>query len=79
MSHKTLTGIPVIFGTPKEIKNKFKNQPEGKIRLRFRNDDFARAYVKTKYVITEHYVLEIGAHWELSQPIRANCKLTPTT
>lgn len=79
MSHKISTGTPLIFGTPKEIKKKFKNQPEGKIKLRFRNNDLARAYVKTEYGITEHYVLEIGTQWELSHPIHANFKLTPTT
>lgn len=66
-----------VIGIPKEIKQRLRNQPDGKIRFIFRNDDVARAFVKTENRITEHHIYEVGTQWELSPVIRANVTIKP--
>ena len=40
------------------------NFPKGKIRLRVRNTDFARAFVKTETGIRQFIVKDTGETWE---------------
>lgn len=45
---------------------------EGTIRIRIRKNEFPRVYIKSKTGITEHNIVAVGDHWELSPTGNAN-------
>jgi len=53
-----------VFGLA-EIKP-LRGFPEGRVRIRLRNDDFAQAYVKTATGIRCFYLYEVDGHWQPS-------------
>lgn len=54
-------GPPVIFGAgePKPLKG----FPPGRAKIRIRNDDFVRVYIKSDDGIREFTVFEEDGHW----------------
>ncbi len=57
----TVTGENYVFGI---IENKpIRGLPEGRRRLRFRPDDFLRAYVKTANGLEGYYLKDEGSHY----------------
>jgi hypothetical protein len=54
-------GIKFVFGIANAMPTK--GFPEGKIRFRLRNNDFAKARVKTSDGIMEFYIEEKDGYW----------------
>lgn len=55
-------GKPFVFGV--QEPKKLRGFPEGRVRIRQRNDDFAQAFVKTPTGIRHFYVEEIDGFWQ---------------
>lgn len=51
-----------VFGVQEE--KPLRGFPDGKIRIRMRNDDFAWAFVKTNNGIRKFVILDSGEFWE---------------
>lgn len=71
--------MAAIFGTEHyywgsgELKlSDIKSLPKGRIKLRLRNNGFAKVYVKQWRTITEHFVRKEGNEWVLTEPIGKN-------
>jgi len=63
-----------VFGT-QPLKRIFYKKPfvkANRVRVRMRNTEFAKVFVKTDNGITKHYVIDCGDHWELTAPICLN-------
>jgi len=56
-----LVGEPIVYGIQDVLP--LKDFPEGKYRIRLRNYDWARVYVKTKESIREFLVKEQEGSW----------------
>lgn len=64
--------VKLVFGVPAETKP-FHNLPEGaRVRLRLRNNEFARAYVRTGKDITCYVIKETLDWWVLVYPQAKN-------
>ena len=69
-----LIGEQIVFGVPPSIKP-VSNLPIGaKLRLRLRNRDYARAFVRTSGGVQEWFLRDKGAHWELGWMVSQNRK-----
>lgn len=69
----TVVGQRLCFiqGDSTEVKT-LRNWPEGRIRLRLRNEEFAQAFVKTAHGIRRFYIAEVDGFWEPGPEIGAN-------
>ena len=47
-------------------------EPQGKVRIKLRPNDLAKAYIKTDNRITGYYIKDNGDHWQLSYVIGIN-------
>ncbi len=54
-----------IFGVPSEQKP-FRSNQEGKVRYRFRNDNFAKVYIKSNGQVRGYYLLNREGFWTVS-------------
>jgi len=61
MSVKLIGDTSIIWGVRPTLP--LKGFPEGKIKLRLRNNSFAKAFVKTKQGIRSFYVAEKDGFW----------------
>lgn len=50
-----MVGMPVVWGVPPKMLP-FLTELPGRVRLRFRNNDFGRAFIKTKTGI-RHFII----------------------
>jgi len=50
--------------------------PEGKAKIKLRNDEFARVFIKTKSGIREFVIQEINNTWQPFAEIARNSKTT---
>ena len=73
----TTTGQRIVWGIPKELKPlvvevPFINRP----RIRFRNNDAGRAFLRTEDGIREFVILDKETHWLISKQFeqRRNCR-----
>ena len=57
----TTIGITCIFGTCKP--KRLRGFPQGKIKLRMRNNDYMTAYVRNKEGITAYRIIEKNDNW----------------
>jgi hypothetical protein len=61
-SPQRFTGMKVVFGIPKSTVP-IAGLPLGRVRLRFRNDDFARVFIRTKEGIRRFFIEDGGGQW----------------
>ena len=67
---------PLVFGVP-EIKPR-RGFPPGKVLLRFRNDEFAQAFVHDESGIRHFYIEEEDGFWQPSHEVGRNARqITP--
>jgi hypothetical protein len=65
-------GPKAIFGVPKKIPHasEISGVPEGaRIKIKFRNNRFARAFVLKRGILTYHIIEEMNGRLLLSEPI----------
>ena len=60
-----------VFGIPGEIKP-IVGLPEGRARLRLRNEDYVQVFVKTATGIRRFYVSDVGRNWIAEIEIESN-------
>jgi hypothetical protein len=53
----------IIFGIPEERKP-LRGFKKGKIKIRLRNTEYAKVYIKTKDGIKLQYICDAGEYWE---------------
>lgn len=56
-----IIGKSIVFGVPES--KPLSGFPTGKVRLKLRNDDFAKAYVRTASGIRVFHLEDSGEHW----------------
>ncbi len=54
--------LTAVFGIPSQIKP-IVGLPEGRARLRLRNDEFAMVFVRTSTGIRKFYISDVGGNW----------------
>jgi hypothetical protein len=70
MSVKFFGNSGIVFGVPVGEVH-LTNAPTGaRIRFRFRNDDFARVYIKTSDGISEYILCQVGNVYYLNPKMR---------
>ena len=60
-----------VFGIPDEIKP-IVGLPEGRARVRLRNEEFAQVFVKTPTSIRRFYISDVGCNWIAEIEIASN-------
>ena len=60
-----------VFGIPDEIKP-IVGLPEGRARVRLRNEEFAQVFVKTPTGIRRFYISDVGLNWIAEIEIASN-------
>lgn len=73
----TTTGQRFVWGTPKEIKPLVIEVPfQFKPRLRFKNNEFGRVFLRTNDGIREFAIVDKETHWLVAKQFeqRRNCR-----
>ena len=60
-----------VFGVPQETKP-IVGLPEGRARVRLRNEEFAQVFVKTSTGIRRFYISDVGRNWIAEIEIASN-------
>lgn len=59
----TIKGTRIVWGIPKEQKP-IMDLPEGKLRLRFRNNNWGKGFLKTSNGILHFALEDCGDYWK---------------
>ena len=68
-----LVGIPIVYGCPDKPLPVCGFPDGSKVRLRFRPDDFAKAFVKHNGIISGYYITEVDGYYKPEIMFASNC------